>query len=448
MRIIHTSDWHLGQHFMGKSREMEHRAFLDWLLAFIRESRADALVVAGDIFDTGTPPSYARAMYNDFIVSLQKTGCPRAVILGGNHDSPATLNEVKELLACLNTIVVGNISALPENHVIVLNKADNSPGAIFCGIPFIRPRDLVFSMAEESGRDKKQALADAITLYYEQVFQAALDLRDKLDIQDKPGRQQPLPIIATGHLTVVGGRTSESVRDIYIGSLDAFPTRNFPGADYIALGHLHQGQQIKGADHIRYSGSPIPLSFDEARRSKQILQVDFENGILKEIESVPIPCFRTLTSIKGDLKEIEKQIHGIHGLEDMTGGRTMWLEVEVAADDYLMDLQTRVQAMIEDKPIELLRIRRKRKPYESGLITESKEKLEELTPLEVFSRRLAMEEIDDREKDRLLELFKEINSQVDQAGQLDQLDQVNQLDQVGQFDQADQLDQTDQEGQL
>jgi len=419
MRIIHTSDWHLGQHFMGKSREAEHRAFLDWLLSFITQSRADALVVAGDIFDTGTPPSYARAMYNDFIVSLQKTGCHRTVILGGNHDSPATLNEAKELLACLNTIVIGNISTLPEDHVLVLNKADNSPGAIFCGIPFIRPRDLVFSMAEESGQDKKQALADAISQYYEQIFQAALGIQDKLDIRDQHGREQPLPIIATGHLTVVGGRTSESVRDIYIGSLDAFPAKNFPGADYIALGHLHQGQQVKGADHIRYSGSPIPLSFDEARRNKQVLQVDFENGALQKIESVTIPCFRTLTSIKGDLKEIEKQINA---LENIVRDKTLWLEVEVAADDYLMDLQTRVQAMIEDKPIELLRIRRKRKPYESGLTTESKEKLEELTPMEVFLRRLAMEEIDDREKDQLLNLFKEITSQVDQVDQVDQGD--------------------------
>ena len=95
MRIIHTSDWHLGQHFMGKSREAEHRAFLDWLGNLIIQSSADALVVAGDIFDTGTPPSYARAMYNDFIVSLQKTGCSMTVVLGGNHDSPATLNEAK-----------------------------------------------------------------------------------------------------------------------------------------------------------------------------------------------------------------------------------------------------------------------------------------------------------------------------------------------------------------
>jgi exonuclease SbcD len=408
MRIIHTSDWHLGQHFMGKSREKEHRAFLDWLLAFIDQSNADALIVVGDIFDTGTPPSYARAMYNDFIVSLQNTGCSRTVILGGNHDSPATLNEARELLACLNTVVKGNITEKPKDHILVLNGADGHAGAILCAIPFIRPRDLVTSLADQSGKDKKQALVEAISEFYDQVFQVALDCRDQV------GGKIPLPIIATGHLTIVGGKSSESVRDIYIGSLDAFPAGKFPAAQYIALGHLHRGQAIKGADHIKYSGSPIPLSFDESKSPKQVLQVDFEDRALKCIEPVPIPCFRTLASIKGNLQQIEEKINELPRPES---GRTLWLEVEVAADDYLTDLQTRIQAMIEAKnqPMELLRIRRKRKDFESGLTTASKEKLEELTPREVFLRRLELETMDGREKDQLLDLFKEITSRIEQG---------------------------------
>ncbi|MBU0973279.1 MAG: exonuclease subunit SbcD [Proteobacteria bacterium] len=406
MRIIHTSDWHLGQHFMGKSREPEHRAFLDWLLALISRSRADVLVVAGDIFDTGTPPSYARAMYNDFIVSLQQTGCAVTVILGGNHDSAATLNEARELLACLNTRVVGSITKVPQDHVLVLRDRDGRPGALLCAVPFIRPRDLVTSLADQSGQDKKQALVEAIASFYDQVFSAACDLQETLG-----GK---LPIIATGHLTMVGGSTSESVREIYIGALDAFPAGKFPLADYIALGHLHHGQRVKGADHIRYSGSPIPLSFDEAKQEKQVLQVDFAQEGVPKICPIPIPCFRTLACVQGDLERIEQ---AIKDLAVPTGERSMWLEVVVATDDYLTDLVTRVQTLIDaqDRPIELLRIRRKPKAHEPGLITASKEKLEELKPREVFLRRLAKEEMDDRQKEGLLDLFKEILSQVEQG---------------------------------
>lgn len=406
MRIIHTSDWHLGQHFMGNSRETEHRMFLDWLHSLIVQYRADALVVAGDIFDTGTPPSYARALYNDFIVSLQNTPCAMTVILGGNHDSPATLNEARELLACLRTRVIGHVTLVPRDHVLVLTDANGEPGAILCAIPFIRPRDLVKSLAGQSGQDKKQVLVQAIATFYQAVYKAACDLRDEM------GKEASLPIIATGHLALVGGQTSESVREIYIGSLDAFPANQFPLVDYMALGHLHKAQSIKGADHIRYSGSPIPLSFDEGKRAKQVLSVAFDQGVLTGIESIPIPCFRTLASIQGDLVQIERQINE---LPDPAGGQTLWLEVVVATDDYLTDLSGRIQAMIEGKPIELLRIRRKRNTIESGLATAAKEKLEELTPQEVFLRRLAQEEMDGAEKDQLMELFNEIAARVEQG---------------------------------
>lgn len=419
MRIIHTSDWHLGQHFMGKSREPEHRDFLNWLLELIETSRADALVVAGDIFDTGTPPSYARTLYNEFIVKLQQTGCSQAVILGGNHDSASTLNEARAILACLNTHVFAGISQDPEDHVIMLKDRDGQPGLLLCAIPFLRPRDLVKSMAGQSGQDKQTAMAKAISSFYDQVFQVA---KSHKNIVRKEG--QDLPIMATGHLTVVGGKSSESVRDIYIGSLDAFPVAGFPGADYIALGHLHRAQAVKGLEHIQYSGSPIPLSFDEANRVKQVLQVDFAQGALDGVTPVPVPCFRKLVCIKGSLEEIEA---GVSALPKIGKGRSLWLEAEVATDDYLTDLQDRILEMIQNRIdgnpfdssqpdmeplIDLLRVRRKRKKNSPGRNRESREKLEELNPKEVFLRRLAHEDLDEDQTGRLTSLFDEIMAQV------------------------------------
>lgn len=431
MRIIHTSDWHLGQNFMGKIREKEHQKFLDWLLATIDNVKADVLVVAGDIFDTGTPPSYARAMFNQFIVSLRSTRCTRAVFVAGNHDSAATLNESRELLACLDVFVCGRVFENPRDHVLVLNNANGRPGALLCAVPFIRPRDLIKSTAGETGQDKKQALTDTISDFYHQVYEAALEKQKELELN------KSLPILATGHLTMVGGMTSESVRDIYIGSLDAFPGNGFPAFDYVALGHLHRAQQVKGADHIQYSGSPIPLSFDEGKKEKQVLLLSFEEKGIMEIKAVQVPCFRKLCTIKGNLDQIEKQISL---LSDHDPDKTMWLEVEVAADDYLFDLHARIQAMIEEMPIELLRIKRKRKPGETGIDVEAKEKLEELSVEEVFLRRLASEEHDDQDRELLLNMFREIVYNIDQS---DCADQTDQSDKTGKVDQPDTTHQTD-----
>ncbi len=131
MRILHTSDWHLGQNFYSKSREAEHQAFLDWLLETAQAHQVDAIIVAGDVFDTGSPPSYARTLYNRFVVNLQQTGC-HLVVLAGNHDSVATLNESRDIMAFLNTTVVASAGHAPQ----ILPRRDGTPGAVLCPIPF------------------------------------------------------------------------------------------------------------------------------------------------------------------------------------------------------------------------------------------------------------------------------------------------------------------------
>ncbi len=416
MRIIHTSDWHLGQHFMGRNRQDEHRAFLTWLIDEIRERRADGLVVAGDIFDTGAPPSYARTLYNEFIVALQNTSCGQTLILGGNHDAAATLNEARSILECLNTRVMAGAGERPEDHVLVFNDRHGNPGLIVCALPFLRPRDLIKSAGGQSGQDKQYAMGEAIRAFYSQVFEAAKAQQGRIGLAG-------LPIMATGHLTVVGGKSSESVRDIYIGSLDAFPADGFPEADYIALGHLHRGQQIKGRDHIRYSGSPIPLSFDEGGAPKQVLQVDFEGGQLKEITPVPVPCFRILKCLKGSLEEIEQGIREFEaGFAGRDWGRTPWLEAEVSADQYLTDLHDRIQDVIqevfkESGPPELLRVRRKPKAVRQGEAVQARERLEELSPQEVFARRLEAEALSDEQRETMTRLFDEILDRVREEGQ-------------------------------
>lgn len=388
MRILHTSDWHLGQNFYSKSRAAEHQAFLDWLLETAVEQQVDAIVVAGDIFDTGSPPSYARELYNRFVVNLQQTGC-HLVVLAGNHDSVATLNESREILAFLNTTVVASAGHAPQ----ILNRRDGQPGAVLCPVPFLRPRDIISSQAGLSGLEKQQHLLGAITDYYQQQYEAACTLRGDL----------ALPIIATGHLTTVGASKSDAVRDIYIGTLDAFPAQNFPSADYIALGHIHRAQKIGGTEHIRYCGSPIALSFDEYGKNKYVHRVDFQNGKLASVEELTVPVTQPLAVLKGDLAAITEQLEQ---WRDSEQSPPVWLDIEITTDEYLHDMQRKIQALTETLPVEVLLVRRSREQRERMLSNERRETLSELSVDEVFSRRLALEELEPPQCERLTSLFR------------------------------------------
>lgn len=416
MRIIHTSDWHLGQNFMGKSRAAEHKAFLEWLLQQIDAQQVDAVIVAGDIFDTGSPPSYAREIYNRFVVEMQQRACP-LIVLGGNHDSVAMLEESRELLACLNTRVIPSVMQNPQDQIVVLNDKQGLPGAIVCAIPYIRPRDVVLSQAGQSGRDKQREMQQAIAEHYATVF----DLAQK---QHKAICQQAgvekLPIIATGHLTTVGASTSDSVREIYIGTLDAFPASAFPPADYIALGHIHQSQKVAKSEHIRYSGSPIPLSFDETGRAqgKSVLQVDFAKGKLAEVTPLQAPEFQSMQLIKGNLDSIELALQGFadtHQKEEAAA--VTWLDILVEAEDYLGDLPQRLAKMAEELPVEILRVRRARKQHQSRINVAASETLHELDVTEVFERRLQEESWDTEEQQaraqRLKQHFQTVLEQVE-----------------------------------
>ncbi|HEK2035608.1 TPA: exonuclease subunit SbcD [Proteus mirabilis] len=397
MRIIHTSDWHLGQYFFTKTRAQEHQQFLDWLLAQIREQQVNAVIVAGDIFDTGSPPSYARELYNRFVVAIRDTQC-QLIILGGNHDSVATLNESKSLLACLNTTVIANVHTETPQAPIILYQKNHTPGALLCAIPYLRPRDMINSKSGQSGADKQGALKEAIADYYQRQYQAALDLRKQLNVN--------IPIIATGHLTTIGASVSDSVREIYIGTLEAFNATLFPPFDYIALGHIHRPQRVNKSGHIRYSGSPIPLSFDESAQQKSVCLIDFEQDKLAEMTLLPIPEFQLLRTLSGSLQEIATQLEKL-ATQYNEMDTTIWLDIEVSTQDYLSDIQNRIQELTQSPLFEVIVLRRARKQRQA-LMQNEKETLTELTVYDVFERRLAQHQFETEEdKTRLTTLFKQ-----------------------------------------
>ncbi|OEE06420.1 exonuclease subunit SbcD [Vibrio cyclitrophicus ZF270] len=391
MKILHTSDWHLGQNFYNKSRKNEHERFLQWLLEQVTDHDIDAIIVAGDIFDTRTPPSYAREMYNKFVVDSNKIGC-QLVLLGGNHDSVSVLKETQQLLKYMGADVIPNTNEDHATQVVELKGKGGEVEALVCAIPFIRPRDVLTSQAGVSGVERQKQLGDAIKQHYKDVYDAAVEKRDTFANRDT------MPIIATGHLTAMGVKQSDSVRDIYVGNLDGFAADGFPNADYIALGHIHRPQVVAKREHIRYCGSPIPLSFDELKSQKQVCVVEFVEGE-RSISQLSVPTFQLLAEIKGDLSEIESQLNQYIGLEE---GQSVWLSIEVRAQDYLSDLQERMRALTEDLNVEVLQLRRARERRNQSLEQESAETLAELTPIDVFEKRIALEEFEsDTEKARL-----------------------------------------------
>ncbi len=419
MKILHTSDWHLGQSFFTKSRKNEHAAFLKWLLQQVEAHQIDAIIVAGDVFDTGTPPSYARELYHAFIGELQGMQCT-LVVLGGNHDSVSVLNESKALLKYLNSHVIASTYGELSEQVITLNDRKGQPSAVLCAVPFIRPRDVLISEAGQSATDKRQALGEAIKQHYGALYNEALSLRIAMEekrIKEGSENNAAIPIIATGHLTALGVSQSESVRDIYIGTLEGFDAKGFPPADYIALGHIHRPQKVAKTEHIRYSGSPIPLSFDELNTQKQVVLITFgTESTTPTISTLPIPRFQAMEVIKGDVKAIEAAINKSEAIAlasqtddalseaDNAGSATdnainpkdpVWLCIEVETEDYLTDLQQRIQGLLEGKNAEILQLKRKRKRTVNSLTEKQNVQLSELSVNDVFEARLALESIED-----------------------------------------------------
>ena len=284
MKIIHTADWHIGQRLHERSRLDEHEQFLDWLLETIRERQVDLLLVSGDIFDTSLPSADATNLYYRFLYRLFDETDAYAVITAGNHDSARHLEAPREFLKMGRIHVVGLADEVDD--CVVALPPDN-PQLAVAAVPYLSESDLRhFSYQTEAERNEryrewlKAFYADCVTCM-----------------------PAELPKILMGHLFIQGGKITDSERNIQIGGATAIHASDFPdGVDYVALGHLHRPQTIKGATYpIRYSGSPIPLRFNETdyRKAVYLLGVS-DDGTLELDETIEIPIFKELCIVEGD----------------------------------------------------------------------------------------------------------------------------------------------------
>jgi len=379
LKLLHTSDWHLGQNFMGKSRVKEHEAFLSWLLDVLKEKEVQLLLVSGDIFDTQTPPNYALELYYDFLKELSGLQTLSATIItAGNHDSISTLKAPKKLLQALNVHVI--TSGDKDEDVII--PVGNPQKALVCAVPFLRDSVIRQSFEGQTISDKEKLANEGIKAYYQNVYEKALQRKNATDI----------PVIATGHLTTVGSRTSQSERDIYIGgTLDIGGDYLASMFDYVALGHLHINQKV-GVDNVRYSGAPIPLSFSESKNTQKVNLVSLGKKI--RIEELAVPLYRKLLVIKGDVKTIRKELSAV-------ADKNSWIEVHVN-DDNPMHANSVIREFAAKLELELLAVRVQKSEKQLRAKQMQAISLDELSVNEVFEKRLAIENIEDKEFEKEL----------------------------------------------
>ncbi|WP_228254708.1 exonuclease SbcCD subunit D C-terminal domain-containing protein [Halarcobacter bivalviorum] len=397
MKVLHTSDWHLGQNFMGKSREEEHKAFFSWLLETIKENQIDLLLVSGDIFDTGTPPNYALELYYNFLKQLSgQESLKTTIITAGNHDSVSTLKAPKQLLEALNVHVV--VNGDEDENIIIPIKEDGEIKAIVCAVPYLRDSVIRQSLAGETVKDKEKLANAGIKSYYENAYKKAKELNHT--------STKSAPIIAMGHLTTVGSRTSESERDIYIGgTLDIGGDYLGSLFDYVALGHLHINQKVS-SNHVRYSGSPIPLSFSESKNTQKVNLVTISDFV--EVEELEIPQKRKLQVIKGNLETIKDELKKVKD-------KTTWIEVHIKDDNPMFaNTQVREEATKLDLTILAVKIEKSEKQLRAKELKAIS--LEELSVNDVFEKRLEQENIEDKEfKEQLTLCFSQIVENLHQA---------------------------------
>ncbi|WP_421546997.1 exonuclease SbcCD subunit D C-terminal domain-containing protein [Pseudomonas sp. QD4] len=382
MRLFHTSDWHLGQNLHGQERDFEHSSFLDWLLRQLKQEQPDVLLIAGDIFDTVNPPVKAQEGLYDFIVSAhEQQPLLTIVMIAGNHDSGARIELPAPLMRRLRTHALGRVLWLDDGQLdaerllLPLPDASGAIGGWCLALPFLRP-------AEVTGAQLGDDYLKGIGQVHERLIAAA-------EAKREPGQA----LIAISHAHMAGGSISEdSERSLIIGNAEALPASLFgPSISYVALGHLHKPQKVNGEERIRYSGSPIPLSFSEIDYKHQILDVRLDGETLVSVEPRLIPRAVHLQRLgPAPLAEILLQLGQLPDIDLLADEqRQPWLEVRIRLDEPQPDLRQQVETALQNKAVRLVRIAAEYAGNRTGDSSEDGAQLielDQLSPQELFSR--------------------------------------------------------------
>ncbi|MFN3555648.1 MAG: exonuclease SbcCD subunit D C-terminal domain-containing protein [Bacteroidales bacterium] len=401
IKILHTSDLHIGKRLYQADLYPEQSLFFQWLTAYIRENQINVLLISGDVFDVANPSSESRRVYFELLRELMMLRC-KVIIAGGNHDSPAVLEAPRELLKYLDIHVVGG---LPDQRGDLLVPVANSQGetaAVVACIPFLRDADLRQYNSDHTHEDRLEAVRKGVVSVFEQVAASCA--------QQYPG----IAALAMGHLFLQGGHVSESERDIQVGNLAAVEASQLPGYfSYYALGHLHKPQDYNG--RFVYSGSPVQLSFSEFANSNRIMLIEADQGKV-QYKSVPVPLFRRLVRMQGTVDELHNQLKAWQPQQStLPDFIELIAEEDIPNPAKLLQLEDLI-ANVKPENAEILkyRIRFSRAEVGSAALYEEHQSIAGMKPADVFTRRLEKEELDDNTRQKLLEAFAELLQEVEQ----------------------------------
>ncbi|MBE9585711.1 exonuclease SbcCD subunit D C-terminal domain-containing protein [Mucilaginibacter sp. JRF] len=383
MKFIHTADWHLGQLFHEYDRTYEHQQFLNRLIEVIKEQKTDVLLISGDVFDLSNPSALTVRMFYTFLNRASRVSKDLQIIItAGNHDSPSRLESPQPLLESSNIHIVGTVEKKAdgsinfEKLIIPLKNKEGETEALCLAIPFLRMGD--YPVVAECS----DPYAEGVAELYRQVTSNAVSQLE-----------QGQSLIAMGHLYAAGAERSgndEQERPI-LGNIECVTASAFPvELKYVALGHIHKAQKIGGLDHIRYCGSPIPMSFSEVNYTHQVLSFDLTGGIIQNLEAVEIPAAIPLLRVPERHKPLHEVLLAISELPDNDGDINIapYLEAKILLEGPEPGLRHKIEMALKGKRARLAKIDVKHPALsvagETTLITSKK--LEEIKPIEIFNK--------------------------------------------------------------
>lgn len=382
MRLLHTSDWHLGSSLNNNSRKDEMEAFFAFLRKTIIDRKIDTLIIAGDIYDTMNPNNEAETMYYSFLASILDTPCSDIIVIAGNHDSPSKLVSSSPILKKLHVHVFSSVKDLEP--LVLENKA------IILPVSFPRDQEIRSIKEGESINDSEDRVKKNIASLYSSLVEKAKKLNENL------------PLIATGHLAVENALLGEEKKnDLYIGGLGVVSSSIFsPLISYTALGHIHKPQGLNSNNTIRYSGSPIPMSFGEVGYKKTVTYVEIEEKV--KVEEIEIPLLRNLYSLKGEVKEIKESL-----IKMKTEKKEGWISICLDGEGRSPLFFDEIEDIVKDTNLKVLMVKDlsiKRKIEEKEKVDVSLNKVSEV---DVFKMLLNEKNIEE-DKDDLIELFEAV----------------------------------------
>lgn len=411
MRILHTADWHIGQLFHEYDRTYEHQQFLNWLLETLVSEQINVLLISGDVFDLSNPSAASIKMFYTFINSAVKANSDlQIVITAGNHDSAARLESPKPLLESSNIHIVGLVEKKADGSInydkLVLPLKDKV-GAIkaWCiAIPFLRMGDY-------------PVVADAENLYTAGVaalYTAAYDYACTK-------KQANEPVVCMGHLHAQQAEVTDmdKTERLIMGGVECIAATAFhEDIRYVALGHIHKAQRIGGKEHIRYCGSPIPMSFSELNYKHQVIVFDLEEQGIYNLKPIEVPVSVALQRVPSVHSSLAEVINALQQLPvaGINPQSAPYLEVRVLLNGPEPGLRHKIETALSGKAVRLAKIDVKYPMAAAGNITAtiSEDNLHELKPQDVFAR-VYRSKYNNTVPAELLQLFNQATQEVAQT---------------------------------